>query len=342
MEIRTELSPRLPVAMESLEKQLSCPICLDAFTKPVVILPCQHNLCRGSAGDLFESRNTYRLSEGTFRCPTCHFKVVLDRHGVYGLQRNLLQLEKGADPVEVTPLMDKASEAPRWQEYEDERINIYCVTCSTPTCSMCKVFGQHRDCQVPPLLLPAVANGSVQAAMTQMEETRCLVEESVELHRRRLGESFDLLYAVLEEHKGELLERIDGVERDKMATLRALAERYREQLQLSRQLQEKLQRSMEQSGTAHFSLTAKQLQQEAEQAVKAMNLQPPEPGYVSMEHLRVDTRKVEAQVGSCLRHAGSREDREVTGRASRADREEGEEGRGGGWGHSEDIKLKKV
>ncbi|CAI5685390.1 unnamed protein product [Oreochromis niloticus] len=132
--------------------------------------------------------------------------------------------------------------------------------------------------------------------MTQMEETRCLVEESVELHRRRLGESFDLLYAVLEEHKGELLERIDGVERDKMATLRALAERYREQLQLSRQLQEKLQRSMEQSGTAHFSLTAKQLQQEAEQAVKAMNLQPPEPGYVSMEHLRVDTRKVEAQV----------------------------------------------
>lgn len=132
--------------------------------------------------------------------------------------------------------------------------------------------------------------------MTQMEETRCLVEESVELHRRRLGESFNLLYAVLEEHKGELLERIDGVERDKMATLRALAERYREQLQLSRQLQEKLQRSMEQSGTAHFSLTAKQLQQEAEQAVKAMNLQPPEPGYVSMELLRVDTRKVEAQV----------------------------------------------
>uniref|UniRef100_A0A668RGD6 Tripartite motif containing 63a n=1 Tax=Oreochromis aureus TaxID=47969 RepID=A0A668RGD6_OREAU len=304
----------------SLEKQLSCPICLDAFTKPVVILPCQHNLCRGSAGDLFESRNTYRLSEGTFRCPTCHFKVVLDRHGVYGLQRNLL----------VTPLMDKASEAPRWQEYEDEWINIYCVTCATPTCSMCKVFGQHRDCQVPPLLLPAVANGSVQAAMTQMEETRCLVEESVELHRRRLGESFNLLYAVLEEHKGELLERIDGVERDKMATLRALAERYREQLQLSRQLQEKLQRSMEQSGTAHFSLTAKQLQQEAEQAVKAMNLQPPEPGYVSMELLRVDTRKVEAQV------------RHIDFTASRADREEGEEGRGGGWGHSEDIKLKKV
>ncbi|XP_063351854.1 E3 ubiquitin-protein ligase TRIM63-like [Pelmatolapia mariae] len=307
--------------MESLEKQLSCPICLDMFTKPVVILPCQHNLCRGCAGDLFESQNPYRLSGGTFCCPTCRFKVVLDRHGVYGLQRNLLveniidiykqQLEKGVDPVEDMPLKDKDSEAPRCQEHEDERINIYCVTCATPTCSMCKVFGQHRDCQVVPLLavydsqrgevratieLLAAANSSVQVAMMQMEETRCLVEESSELQRRRLGESFDLLYALLEERKGELLERIDGMERDKMATLRVLAERYREQLQLSCQLQEKLQQSMEQSGTAHFLLTAKQLQQEAEQAVRAMNLQPPEPGYVSMEHLRVDTRKLEVQL----------------------------------------------
>lgn len=25
-----------------------------------------------------------------FRCPTCRYEVILDRHGVYGLQRNLL------------------------------------------------------------------------------------------------------------------------------------------------------------------------------------------------------------------------------------------------------------
>lgn len=27
---------------------------------------------------------------GRFRCPSCRHEVVLDRHGVYGLQRNLL------------------------------------------------------------------------------------------------------------------------------------------------------------------------------------------------------------------------------------------------------------
>lgn len=36
-------------------------------------------------------------------------------------------------------------------EHEDEKINIYCITCQVPTCSMCKVFGAHKDCQVSPL-----------------------------------------------------------------------------------------------------------------------------------------------------------------------------------------------
>lgn len=42
--------------MESLEKQLICPICLEMFSKPVVILPCQHNLCRKCANDVFQVR----------------------------------------------------------------------------------------------------------------------------------------------------------------------------------------------------------------------------------------------------------------------------------------------
>ena len=36
-------------------------------------------------------------------------------------------------------------------EHEDERVNIYCTTCRKPTCSLCKVFGQHQDCDVAPM-----------------------------------------------------------------------------------------------------------------------------------------------------------------------------------------------
>lgn len=37
----------------TLEKQLTCPICLQLFNKPV-ILPCQHNLCRKCANELYQ------------------------------------------------------------------------------------------------------------------------------------------------------------------------------------------------------------------------------------------------------------------------------------------------
>ncbi|XP_029282038.1 tripartite motif-containing protein 54-like [Cottoperca gobio] len=82
-------------ALSTLEKQLICPICMEVFNKPVVILPCQHNLCRKCANELyqpslFQARTTMTVSSGRFRCPSCKQEVVLDRHGVYGLQRNLL------------------------------------------------------------------------------------------------------------------------------------------------------------------------------------------------------------------------------------------------------------
>lgn len=60
MNFAVGLKPLLAEArsMESLEKQLICPICLEMFTKPVVILPCQHNLCRKCANDVFQVRGS--------------------------------------------------------------------------------------------------------------------------------------------------------------------------------------------------------------------------------------------------------------------------------------------
>ena len=33
----------------------------------------------------------------------------------------------------------------------DERINVFCLSCQKPTCSMCKVFGSHQTCEVVPI-----------------------------------------------------------------------------------------------------------------------------------------------------------------------------------------------
>ncbi len=49
------------------------------------------------------------------------------------------------------PVPEVKQEQPMCEEHEEEKINIYCVTCSVPTCSLCKVFGVHKDCEVAPL-----------------------------------------------------------------------------------------------------------------------------------------------------------------------------------------------
>ncbi|XP_062417562.1 E3 ubiquitin-protein ligase TRIM63-like [Pungitius pungitius] len=319
MDIQTGQVVRGLGAMESLETQLSCPICLEMFTKPVVILPCQHNLCRGCANDLYESKNLYRYSGGTFRCPTCRFEVVLDRHGVHGLQRNLLveniidmykqqRESQGGEGGEDPPPKDRDAKEPMCDEHEDERINIYCVTCSTPTCSMCKVFGQHKDCEVSPLhaiyqaqkseLRAAVeqlaaADAQVAAAAVAADEACERIRESGDLQRRRLGESFDLLFATLEQRKGQLVERVGEAERSKVTSLKSLAERYRLQLQAGGRLREKLEENLRSSSAAEFLLAAGRLREEAREAVGGGQPQGPEPGYESMEHLSVDTQEAE-------------------------------------------------
>lgn len=64
-------------------------------------------------GDISQASNPYLptrggllTSGGRFRCPSCRHEVVLDRHGVYGLQRNLL--------VENIIDMFKQQESSRW------------------------------------------------------------------------------------------------------------------------------------------------------------------------------------------------------------------------------------
>ncbi|ELK26492.1 Tripartite motif-containing protein 55 [Myotis davidii] len=185
--------------MDNLEKQLICPICLEMFTKPVVILPCQHNLCRKCASDIFQASNPYLptrggttvASGGRFRCPSCRHEVVLDRHGIYGLQRNLL-VENIIDIYkQESTRPEKKSDQPRCEEHEEERINIYCLNCEVPTCSLCKIFGAHKDCQVAPLthvfqrqkseLSDGIAvlvgsNDRVQGVISQLEDTCKTIE----------------------------------------------------------------------------------------------------------------------------------------------------------------------
>lgn len=58
------------------------------------------------------------------------------------LSLNLNSSKPAPETKEQTPMCDV---------HEEEKINIYCVTHGVPTCSLCKIFGAHKDCEVAPI-----------------------------------------------------------------------------------------------------------------------------------------------------------------------------------------------
>ncbi|CAL8347649.1 unnamed protein product [Merluccius merluccius] len=297
--------------MDSLEKQLVCPICLEMFSKPVVILPCQHNLCRKCANDIFQASNPYLTtrtgstvaSGGRFRCPSCRHEVVLDRHGVYGLQRNLLveniidMYKQGSTSPKESPPAEP--EQPSCEEHPEEKINIYCVTCSTPTCSLCKVFGSHKDCEVAPLhnifqeqkaeLTDCISmlvgnNERIQAIISQLEETCRTVDENGRRQKSKVCETFDHLYAILEERKGEMSLQITAEQEEKLGYIRSLQSKYTEHLDNMAKVLETGINTMDESEMAIFLQAAKPLLQNIVEGTNTSHLDKVERGYEDMSH----------------------------------------------------------
>ncbi|ELK14067.1 Tripartite motif-containing protein 54 [Pteropus alecto] len=362
-------------SMDNLEKQLICPICLEMFSKPVVILPCQHNLCRKCANDVFQievaiidvlsshyivlclpvpscfavpvyshypslqasnplwqSRGSTTVSSGgRFRCPSCRHEVVLDRHGVYGLQRNLL-VENIIDIYKQEssrPLHSKAEQHLMCEEHEEEKINIYCLSCEVPTCSLCKVFGAHKDCEVAPLptiykrqkselsdgiAMLVAGNDRVQAVITQMEEVCQTIEDNSRRQKQLLTQRFETLCAVLEERKGELLQALARKQEEKLQRVRGLIRQYGDHLEASSKLVESAIQSMEEPQMALYLQQAKELINKVGAMSKVELAGRPEPGYESMEQFTVNVehvaemlRTIDFQPGA----SGEEEDEEV-------------------------------
>ncbi|XP_043352022.1 tripartite motif-containing protein 54-like [Dermochelys coriacea] len=302
--------------IDSLERQLICPICLEVFTKPVVILPCQHNLCRKCANDIFQvsnpscslllmgrSRGTTLGSAGRFRCPSCRHEVVLDRHGVYGLQRNLL-VENIIDIYKqesARPLLK--TEHPSCEEHEEEKINIYCMTCGVPTCSLCKVFGEHKKCEVAPLsdiymkqksaLTDGIGalvatNDRIQVFIDNLQGTCRNIEDNSKAQKQALCEKFDRMYAILEERRKIMLQRITYEQEEKTQHLKSLTRLYSEHIESSSKLVDAALQSMEELQMAVFVQNAKVLIQKISEVTQSCEVEVLESGYDNMEHYAVD------------------------------------------------------
>ncbi|XP_060716742.1 E3 ubiquitin-protein ligase Midline-1 isoform X1 [Tachysurus vachellii] len=78
--------------METLESELTCPICLELFEDPL-LLPCAHSLCFNCARRILVSHCTTGEPADAicaFQCPTCRYAISLSpQHGLDALKRNV-------------------------------------------------------------------------------------------------------------------------------------------------------------------------------------------------------------------------------------------------------------
>ncbi|KAJ8254734.1 hypothetical protein GJAV_G00196790 [Gymnothorax javanicus] len=163
--------------METLESELTCPICLELFEDPL-LLPCAHSLCFGCAHRILVSHcatDECVESIGAFQCPTCRYVITLSQRGLDGLKRNVTlqniihryqkasasgpnspsETRRERPPLETPAMSSAPGERVQCQFCEQdppqEAVKT-CVTCEVSYCEEClrathpnkKPFTGHR------------------------------------------------------------------------------------------------------------------------------------------------------------------------------------------------------
>ena len=128
---------KLPSALEELEQQLTCPVCLDIYSEPKS-LPCLHSFCQHCLECLpvDHQGNKYCI-----KCPTCRIPIELPEPAgpaAFPVAFHLNNL------MEVYSLMKEESSTMNCFKHDDP-LRIFCETCQEVICRDCTIFGGHRN-----------------------------------------------------------------------------------------------------------------------------------------------------------------------------------------------------
>nr|XP_032630235.1 zinc finger protein RFP-like [Chelonoidis abingdonii] len=147
--------------MESLQEEVTCPVCLEYFTEPVS-LECGHHFCQACISQCWEGSDT------AASCPQCRETVQ---------QRNLRPNRKLANIVEITMRLSlqaaKGAGGDGVCGEHQEALKLFCEEDQTPICVICRESRAHRAHRVVPIQEAAQEyKEKIQAHLKTLREER--------------------------------------------------------------------------------------------------------------------------------------------------------------------------
>ncbi len=146
------------IALEKLEDQLTCAICLDTYTNPK-LLQCHHVYCQQCLVRLVDRDQQGQL---ILTCPSCRQVTPVPARGVAGLQEafhvnQLLEIVEEHKKTNIATVIPKGvsttHHTPRPEntttncpEHDGRKVELYCRTCEETICFKCIMKdGKHHS-----------------------------------------------------------------------------------------------------------------------------------------------------------------------------------------------------
>ncbi|RMC10925.1 hypothetical protein DUI87_12638 [Hirundo rustica rustica] len=195
-------------ALERLQEEAVCPICLEYMSEPVSI-DCGHNFCRGCIAKHCQDKGLW--ADGPFSCPQCRASC---RRSGFRPNRQLANIVENIRQLGLRGGLGPELEpgTPLCPQHE-ERLKLFCEEDEEPICVVCRESLHHRPHTVYPIeeaahVYKVKLQKSLENLSQEVEEVKKLKKK-----RERIVSEFGKLHRLLADEEKLLLQKLEEEEK---------------------------------------------------------------------------------------------------------------------------------
>ena len=267
----------------SLEKQLTCAVCLDLYTNPKT-LPCHHSFCL----QCIERLHLDPQGDGTYfiACPTCRHRTQLppDPAGPAGFPtafhlNNLMEtytlMNKASDPQQVT--------CPNHQK----PLEIFCETCEEVICLHCTrrnhkdhewnlfIDSYHKHCQELERSLAPIKEKvtAVENFLTTITTRENEIGEQSEAVKQEIHVMEEEMIRAIRESARQLTRKVETVTDDKLKVLSEQKKSAEMSLGYLKDCEEYVEQCLQTYSQQQVLMSKKQMMEHISQVTKQISME---------------------------------------------------------------------